>query len=967
MVISIQRIKLFLFLLLFSGSYTGSAQIQITLMPQQNSVCNGFGCNYEGPTILINEVMTRPVSGNGSIFGNNNAQRGEWIELYNPDLCQSIDISCYFLGNNAPDNGGDWGGGFELPPGTVVPPRGFVIVRGSNAPAVPSNLLVQNGGRTIEVVIQNTPSVCIGGGQRLWFPDSGGWFAFYDENGVPQDAISWNNINNSDPDGNPCNPPNACPFTGTLPSYNAIPSNRKTYIDNNQAIVGQSYRRLPDGGAWDINNQGAATYGNCNAICAPPPVITCTGQITVLLLGAVPPVTYVWDDGQLQTTQTAVGLCAGTYCVTVTDATGSTATACIEVDEFKPVVDLAPQPVVCANAPAFALSGGNPAGGVFSGPGVSGGLFYPEIAGSGDHQISYTWYNSDSCFNSDTAILQVLPLPEGIFGPVEQICVNTMPVDLTAYAQPAGGSFFGPGVSGTHFNPGLTGIGNVLLNYVIAGQNGCKDTLHTDVVVHGLPEVTHTALDSICLSADSVLLTGGSPAGGYYYGNGVINNYFYPALAGPGNILIVYAYSDTNNCTDTALRGKYVWPPPVLSFPALPDVCEGSGPVSLGSATPSGGTYSGIAVTGLSFDPALAGSGIHPITYTYTDFRGCSAEVVQTQTVRELPDVGLNPVESLCADSPPVVLNSGTPPGGTYSGAGVSGNSFDPQLSGTGSFTITYTYRDQYSCENDTSGTMIVHPLPLMYAVMGGGEICDDGPGFPVYLETSQTGVQYAVFFNSFNLGVGEMGNGDSLYFGEFGDAGYYTVLALDTATGCISDMDGYAEIQRIKSPVINLPDSTWLCDPAGVLLDAGTYLPDTVDYIWQDGTTTQVFLALQPGIYTVRVGKHACYAADSIEVKVCSELWLPNVFTPNSDGKNDRFLPGIKGDIIAFHIEVYNRWGKKMYESTDMKEGWDGSQFNSGTTCAEGVYYYVATYKGLGKTNPPQEIKLTGSVTLLR
>ena len=77
----------------------------------QNVVCNGFGCNYVGPSILINEVMTKPTTGNGSIYGtgpNSQPQSGEWIELYNPDQCKPVDISCYFLGNNAPDDGGNW-------------------------------------------------------------------------------------------------------------------------------------------------------------------------------------------------------------------------------------------------------------------------------------------------------------------------------------------------------------------------------------------------------------------------------------------------------------------------------------------------------------------------------------------------------------------------------------------------------------------------------------------------------------------------------------------------------------------------------------------------------------------------------------------------------------------------------------------------------------------------------------------
>jgi gliding motility-associated-like protein len=68
------------------------------------------------------------------------------------------------------------------------------------------------------------------------------------------------------------------------------------------------------------------------------------------------------------------------------------------------------------------------------------------------------------------------------------------------------------------------------------------------------------------------------------------------------------------------------------------------------------------------------------------------------------------------------------------------------------------------------------------------------------------------------------------------------------------------------------------------------------------------------------------------------------NVFTPNGDGKNDRFevfFPYTK----TFHIEVYNRWGKKIYESDNFNigEGWDGKI--KGVDADEGVYYWMATY----------------------
>ncbi len=105
-----------------------SQNITLSTSSTENTNCNGVGCEYNGPSILINEVMMTPSTFDGSIYGltpgHNPATdcRGEWIELYNPDLCESIDISCYYLGNSAYE-GGLCIQRFVLPEGTVVPPK----------------------------------------------------------------------------------------------------------------------------------------------------------------------------------------------------------------------------------------------------------------------------------------------------------------------------------------------------------------------------------------------------------------------------------------------------------------------------------------------------------------------------------------------------------------------------------------------------------------------------------------------------------------------------------------------------------------------------------------------------------------------------------------------------------------------------------------------------------------------------
>ena len=97
------------------------------------------------------------------------------------------------------------------------------------------------------------------------------------------------------------------------------------------------------------------------------------------------------------------------------------------------------------------------------------------------------------------------------------------------------------------------------------------------------------------------------------------------------------------------------------------------------------------------------------------------------------------------------------------------------------------------------------------------------------------------------------------------------------------------------------------------------------------------------PGSYRVvgAVNNEYC-TCDSMEKIInISESYLrvPNVFTPNGDGKNDEFRVAFRS-IKEFHCWVYNRWGKLVYDWTDPEKGWDGTI--NGKPAVEGAYFYV-------------------------
>ena len=91
------------------------------------------------------------------------------------------------------------------------------------------------------------------------------------------------------------------------------------------------------------------------------------------------------------------------------------------------------------------------------------------------------------------------------------------------------------------------------------------------------------------------------------------------------------------------------------------------------------------------------------------------------------------------------------------------------------------------------------------------------------------------------------------------------------------------------------------------------------------------------------------------------SDLQVPNVFTPNGDGINDEFRVAYRS-IKKYNITIFNRWGRKVYSSTNPAQGWDG-RIGKGQA-SPGVYFYVIEAEGYQKE---ERYKMHGTITLIR
>jgi len=118
-------------------------------------------------------------------------------------------------------------------------------------------------------------------------------------------------------------------------------------------------------------------------------------------------------------------------------------------------------------------------------------------------------------------------------------------------------------------------------------------------------------------------------------------------------------------------------------------------------------------------------------------------------------------------------------------------------------------------------------------------------------------------------------------------------------------------------------------------------------------------------GTYTVYLtaSNGICTDMDYVVITVLNEestLYVPNAFTPNGDSINDIFLVGAT-NIKEFNIIIFDRWGLKMFESSDIKVGWDGTV--NGKIVADGTYFHLIYARDIDN----KEIRKQGTITLFK
>jgi gliding motility-associated-like protein len=191
-------------------------------------------------------------------------------------------------------------------------------------------------------------------------------------------------------------------------------------------------------------------------------------------------------------------------------------------------------------------------------------------------------------------------------------------------------------------------------------------------------------------------------------------------------------------------------------------------------------------------------------------------------------------------------------------------------------------------------------------------------------------------------------------------NTGTYYVTVADN-NGCTAS-DTAIITTLLPLPTAFLPIDTSICTYGKLDLKP---LKSYNNYLWNTNATTSSINVTSPGLYWLQVtDNNNCKERDSIIVnpKECmTGFHIPSAFTPNNDGRNDKFRPLLFGNVKNYKFVIYNRWGQVVFQTKEIGKGWDGTF--GGIKQDPTIFVWTCTYQLEGEKIKAEK----GTVLLVR
>jgi gliding motility-associated-like protein len=576
-----------------------------------------------------------------------------------------------------------------------------------------------------------------------------------------------------------------------------------------------------------------------------------------------------------------------------------------------------------------------------------------------------------SCTASAVATVSVGTTPSINITPSNTtICLG----ESTSLSVSGGGPFIWTASSGS--NPtsaaNVTVTPNATTTYtVLSGTGACTTTAIATVSIAPSLSINITPSNTIiCLGANTTLSSSGT--GPFVWSTGASTS---SITVTPTTTTSYTVLSGTGACAAQAVASVSVATTLTANItPSVTTICSGQTSTLVCNGF---GPYVWTASTGANptaNDTVL----VNPTTTTtYTVLAGtgaCTAQAVATVSV--LPVINPNIIASsptVCLTKT-VTLSAPFVAGLTYSWQptnAITGANNTSSIVATPPSTTTVIYTVTVSngvCSQSDTIKVIVKTAPNItnFTTLNNDTICTGGC---VTFSATTTGSQpifYQWYYES-GIGTSSVGIAPEACYPS---AGSFSVVATASNT-CGFDT-------LVKTNFVNVFDMPVLIVDGDTTINIGetatVYASGGVSYSWSpnvNGNTitcvTCSNTVVQPTLTTqyivVASNSPYCKTQDTVTVIVdinCGDFFIPNVFSPNDDGLND--VINVHGRCIStFNLQIFNRWGEKVFETSTLENSWDGTF--RGKKMDTGVFVYKAD----GVSIDGQSFKMRGNITLIR
>jgi gliding motility-associated-like protein len=650
-------------------------------------------------------------------------------------------------------------------------------------------------------------------------------------------------------------------------------------------------------------------------------IASCEGTTTTLSAGNTG-ATYLWSTGQI--TQSIDVTNSGTYSVEVT------MNGCTSEDEAQ--IELLPMPDVNLGNDITQCEGAEI---ILTAPFYNGATYLWSTGattqsinvGTNDNfSVEVNW---NGCTDADEVLVNVLLMPIVNLGNEITTCEGI----TTALDAGNTGATYLWSTGQTTQNIDVSSGGTYSVEVTM---NGCTSEDEVQIELLPMPDVNLGNDITQCEGAEIILTAPFYINANYMWSNGLSSQSIDVTESGYYSVIV-----DLNGCTAEDELQINILPMPIVNLGDEITTCEGT--TTTLNAGNTGATYLwSTGQTTQSID--VVNEGAYSVDVT---MNGCTSEDQIQVGIIEPPAINLGADISEC-EGEGINITAPFINGATYQwSTGQTTQSIDVAISGAYSVEILLngcTALDEIQIE------FFENPFVNLGNDM---EICE--------------GMQMDLSAPYYNGASYLWNTGQTSQNIEVTESGSYSLEI--NWNGCITADEIFIEYFQI--PVLDLGNDFAQCKGEEIILEA-TYV-EGATYLWNTGDTGQSIVINDYGTYWCMSINGPCVYSDTIQyvqpVYECVEpfhaIWVPNAFTPDNDGNNDVF--GVYGGGISnknFELSIYNRWGDRIWTTTQPDRKWTGNVDDGEYYVPDGVYSYLVRYRF---DNAVDDAILKGHVTVIR